>query len=236
MDSDKDLDRFLFLTCARGGSKSISQKNMQLVDNKSLIQRAFESSRLSEEIVHYLSSDCERILSHGKFLGYEILKRPEELATDSSLQIDSIIHALKQIEQTSVLPEYLVLLQPTSPFRTSTHVHAAVQEIMRSGASSLVSVLNTSDRGPSFLYEQSTEDISLLKPISYVAGGTNRQSVPKCYWRNGAIYISKIKLLLSTRSIVDPSSLTFIEMESKDSINIDSPIDLFIARALASYK
>ena len=84
---------------ARGGSKGIPLKNLKLLNGKPLIEYSINASRKSKFITRTIvSSDHPKILNRAQKLGAEILKRPKNLATDSS-QLEPIVeHCLNHFK------------------------------------------------------------------------------------------------------------------------------------------
>ena len=58
--------KYIAIIPARAGSKGIKNKNIQLVGEKSLLQRAIESASCDEIQEVYVSTDSEEYISHCK--------------------------------------------------------------------------------------------------------------------------------------------------------------------------
>ena len=102
---------------ARGGSKGIPLKNLKLLNGKSLINYSINGSLKSKFITRTIvSSDHPKILNIAEKLGAEIIKRPKNLATDSS-QLEPVIeHCLNYLKsKENYVPDIIILLQNTSP-------------------------------------------------------------------------------------------------------------------------
>ena len=114
---------------ARGGSKGVPGKNIKQLGGKPLIQYTLEAAR---EIVpdHQIivSTDSEEIKKVVESLGLEVpFLRPAELATDNAGTYEVLIHAIEFMKSQGKLYDTLLLLQPTSPFRTSQQVREAIE-------------------------------------------------------------------------------------------------------------
>lgn len=109
----------LTLVPARGGSKRIARKNAKVLGGFPLIMWTLGPFHALDPVV---SSDDEEILAIAKWYRFRTLKRPDELATDAASSADVAIHAMRELGETSVM-----LLQPTSPFRSGETVDAAVK-------------------------------------------------------------------------------------------------------------
>jgi len=116
--------KFLAIIPARGGSKRLPRKNVLNLNFKPLIAYSIEAgigSKYVDDLV--VSSDNEEILNISKALGADTIVRPNYLASDTATTFDAIRHALENISGY----DYIVLLQPTSPLRTSKHIDEAIE-------------------------------------------------------------------------------------------------------------
>jgi CMP-N,N'-diacetyllegionaminic acid synthase len=232
----------LILIPARGGSKEIPNKNMTELNGSPLLawtaQVAINSS-LSEFIV--LSTDSKIISEYAQSLGLFVpFMRPAELATDTTLQIDVIKHTLLTLTNNNGINfESVVLLQPTSPFRTTKTLVKAFAKFKELNADTLVSITDISNINETNTYssfEHIEDEIyrftDELNMGSKKPRGTIRQDFSKKWHRNGAIYIFKVSTLLSTDSLYGGITVG-MPISLVESINIDSKQDLELARLIA---
>ena len=104
---------------ARGGSKGIPRKNIKLLNGKPVIAYSIEPSISSDLIKNtYVTTEDIEISDVSKEYGAEIIDRPPYLSEDTSTSVDVILHALDYLEKNNNLPDFFVLLQPTSPLRS----------------------------------------------------------------------------------------------------------------------
>lgn len=130
--------RVLAIIPARGGSKGIPKKNIIDLAGKPLIAWTIEASYCSKYITKTIvSSDSDEILEVAKNHNSNILKRPDELATDISSSEIVVKHAIENMEEKF---DYIVLLQPTSPLRDTTDIDCAFENLFCSNATALISV------------------------------------------------------------------------------------------------
>lgn len=229
------MTQFLALIPARGGSKGIPRKNIRLVGNKPLIawsiEAASESKLISRTIV---STEDREIADIAQQYGAEVpCYRPDHLAEDTSDPIDAVIYTLDFLEQNEgYIPEYVVLLQPTSPMRTSDDINTAIRLTMKKNAGSVVSVGET--KSHPLLAKTITPEGFLKDFIPNTMNYSRRQEYPVVYSLNGAIYITRTSLLRRERNFLIPDTYGFIMPEER-SIDIDSPFDLFIADLILSH-
>ncbi len=107
---------------ARGGSKRFPGKNIAQFRGRPLIAwtiLAAQKSRFIDTLI--CSTDHIDIELVALVHGCKVIRRPLELATDTAKSEDVLRHAL------SLLPhDYVVLLQPTSPLRTTEDIDACL--------------------------------------------------------------------------------------------------------------
>lgn len=111
---------------ARGGSKRCPRKNIMDFGGKPLIAWSIEAARGSKYIDHLLlSTDDPEIAATGLLRGLkpgEVLHRPVELASDTASSEAVLRHAMN-----TKGTDWVVLLQPTSPLRTSADIDACIE-------------------------------------------------------------------------------------------------------------
>lgn len=222
--------KILALITARGGSKGIPGKNVIDLGGRPLIAWTIEAGLASKYIDRLiLSSDDERIIAIAEKHGCEVpFVRPKALAKDETGSMEVILHALELVDEDF---DYLVLLQPTSPFRTSSHIDRSIEFIMEKKAPMVVSVSKTK-KSPTLMFYRN-DDLT-LKPVVEGTSTYRRQDARTAYEYNGAIYIAKIDYLKSVKSYKTPDVLG-LELESFKDIDIDDPADLDYARYIVQH-
>ncbi|MDY6876676.1 MAG: acylneuraminate cytidylyltransferase family protein [Chloroflexota bacterium] len=219
----------LGLITARGGSKSIPRKNIAQVGGKPLIAwtigAAFESYSLSRVIV---STDDAEIAQVSREWGAEVpFMRPAELAQENSPHMDVVVHAVEWLmTHKDYCPDYVMLLQPTSPLRTAEDIDAAVALAAQRNVDRVASV-SESPAHP-YLIKQITEEGNLVDFVDKPEGYLPRQSFPSVYVVNGAIYLGRRKALLRERTWYTNRTYPYI-MPPEHSLDVDTPWDLYLA-------
>tara|TARA_B110000008_G_C16745057_1_gene474247 strand:+ start:38 stop:733 length:696 start_codon:yes stop_codon:yes gene_type:complete len=220
---------FVSIILARGGSKGIPKKNLSLVNKKPLIHWSIFASLESKYIKEtYVSSDSEEILSYSAKSGARIIKRPKILASDNTSSADSLEHAVLKIKKTSKA-DYVVLLQPTSPLRTSRHIDKACVKILNDNSTSLISVEEIENKYLKLLTE--SNEGYLEDPIKMPYSFSSRQSLPKTFLPNGAIYIVKLENFLKTKIFLGKKT-SMLVMDKNSSIDIDDYSDIKAANKM----
>ena len=114
----------LIVIPARGGSKGVPRKNIKVLGDKPLIQYTIDAAKgvFDDEFICVSTDDFE-IKSVVEQLGLKVpFLRPNELASDTAGTYEVLLHAISYYESKGYFPDTLILLQPTSPFRTSAHI------------------------------------------------------------------------------------------------------------------
>jgi len=216
---------------ARGGSKGVLRKNVRPLAGKPLIAYTIDAARKSSELSRLVcTTDDLEVKAVAEALSCAVIDRPDELAGDTTPMKLVIRHTLGTLEREGYRPEFAVLLQPTSPFRTSTDIDRAAQMLVESGADSVVSVTEVPGHyHPDWQFTIGEDDsLSLWNgtPLSQII--TRRQDLAPSYTRNGAVYAFRVASFLDTDSIYGNRCLGYV-MDAADSINIDAEADFELA-------
>jgi len=227
------MRNILVVIPARGGSKGIPRKNIINICGRPLIdytiRSALQVDRISDVVV---STEDEEIAIVSKELGAQVpFIRPEHLATDQAQSAPVVIDALKEMEKIKNKKyDAVLMLQPTSPLRTSSHIERAVDLFLSQDCDSVVSVVSVGGTHP-FRMKRLVGD----QLVNYIDQGfwdmRPRQELPPVYIRNGSIYLIKRDTLISKGQLIGEKCLGMV-MNDEESVNIDSPLDLKLARLL----
>ena len=214
---------------ARGGSKGIPRKNIKLLNGKPLISYSIDASNSCSLIDDtYVSTEDAEISEISKGNNAEVIERPDELAGDDSSSIDVILHVLDYLENRGELPDLFVLLQPTSPLRTSEDIEASINSFLESDCDSLVSVCELDHRS---LLNFSLEEGFLVQNNNESLFNSRRQDIPTYYSLNGAIYITTPEFIRKNRSFYSDKTIPHV-MSKEKSIDIDTSFDFKLAEFL----
>lgn len=225
------------LVPARGGSKGITNKNLTTLCSKPLIEYTFSAAKESKLLSRIiLSTDDKLIAEFGIDNGIEVpFLRPAELAQDNSSMIDVAIHFLDYLKNSEgKVPEYLMILQPTSPLRTAKHIDEACKLLeVRSDTDTVVSVCEVP-------HNYHPESIYLLKDgelIDYEKAHAkvyDRHQKPKLFARNGpAILITRVEVIHDKHSFYGENIIPYF-MQPEDSLDINDPFDLKLVEGILS--
>ncbi len=211
---------------ARGGSKGIPHKNIRTLCGRPLIAYSILAARDCSIVTRcVVTTDDSEIKRISLACGAEVVDRPPELATDTSLSQDAVRHVLEILQRERTRPDFFVLLQPTSPLRTARHLQRCFESFFQADYGCAISVTeNEHHPYKSFVVQDNTMmplwDVdSLSKP---------RQLLPKTYRQNGAIYIVRTSDFLERNSFYITPVMPFV-MISEESIDIDTEADFILA-------
>lgn len=209
---------------ARGGSKGVPRKNIRQVAGKPLIAWTIEETKNSKYIDRLiLSSDDAEIIAVAREWGCDVpFVRPAELALDDTPGIEPVIHVIHSLPGY----DYVVLLQPTSPLRTSHDIDACIETCVRTRSSGCVSVTEP-DKSPYWMFTLDAK--GKMHPLIKSSGiGLRRQDLAKVYALNGAVYVADCKMLLVSRDLAGEGTVAYI-MPKERSLDIDHEMDLAVA-------
>lgn len=208
---------------ARKGSKRIKNKNGLLINGKPLFEYSIEVAKKSKYIDKIIfSTDSEEWLKYAQKLGCEKNNlRPYYLSNDKSRIVDAMIYEIEK----SNLKEYdaIVLLQPTSPFRTTELLDAAISEYFKT-ETSLITVVKAKEQ-PIFM--RKIIDGKLVKILNN-SSDIRSQEYEDIYRIIGNIYINNIKKI-GTNTILNENAVGFI-IDNKFDIDIDTIEDFEYAK------
>ena len=217
---------------ARGGSKGLPGKNIKMLHNKPLINWTIDAALNAKCISNVVvSTDDDKIASIAIEAGAVVpFKRPDFLATDEATSMDCVKHCIDALKQQGEVFDYVIMLQPTSPLRTSADINDAFAKYVRSSNhpnETLVSVCSAPTKynwlmkaEGEYLNFVNKQNTSKLQP---------RQQLPNLFLPNGAIYIDTVKNLGD--SFYSKNTLFYL-MPNERSIDIDTLEDFYQAEKL----
>ena len=215
---------------ARAGSKVLKRKSLLPLGGLSLIARATKEAKKSKYLDRVIfSSDDVEMMNEAEINGGEVLfSRPQRLADDYTSSWAVVLHAVDWLEKNEKwVPDYICLLQPTTPFRTSQHIDEAFAKMLNEKKTSCISAKEV-DYPPHWMFTMDEDN----KPSRFFPNGKNikrRQDAPLALQPNGLIYIIKRNLLSADLSL-PLNSTAIMKMDPEISINIDTAIQYGYAK------
>jgi CMP-N,N'-diacetyllegionaminic acid synthase len=220
--------RILALIAARGGSKRLPGKNIRLLGLKPLVVWSIDVVKNISEICDIMvSTDDPAIASVCKEAGaYVPWLRPAELATDTASSVDVAVHALDWYEAKKSAVDGLLLLQPTSPFRTKANVQRGIELF---GKHDHRPVLGVSPTHANPMWTLKMEDDYLVPFMPEHGFGTRSQDLPPAYVVNGSFYLTSAADLRLNRSFLGPKTVPLLIESPKEALDIDTEWDFKMA-------
>lgn len=226
---------------ARAGSKSVPQKNIKMLGGKPLIAWTIETAFKSGLQRVIVNTDGEEIAKVAREYGAEVMIRPANLAQDNSAMVDVLKAEIFKIDP---LPDVVLLLQPTCPFRNVVQIKIAISYLIESldKYDSLISVEQVPDKynpyamivensGKKMLFrkligvkEKLTSLFTGKKFIASLSGFpisqrmTRRQDFPQTWIPDGSIYLFKTENL-KQGSIYGKNTML---LETEGTLNINT--------------
>ena len=225
--------RILAVIPARGGSKRLPGKNIRSLGGKPLINWTIEVARGIPEICEILvSTDDVVIASIAKEAGAAVpWLRPTELATDEATSVDVALHALDWFEAEKGAVDGLLLLQPTSPFRTRESVQRGIQLFEEFGRSPVLGVSHTQAHPMWSLKQQGDYLVPFLENNGF---GSRLQDLPQTFVANGSFYLIAPEELRSGHSFVGRCTVPLVIDSPREALDIDTQWDYAISKILVS--
>lgn len=221
---------------ARGSSKGIPRKNIKEFLGKPLLAWTVEAAResgLFERLI--LSTEDEEIARIGREFGAEVpFRRPQKLAEDTTPTAPVVRHAIEWLRHhEGWTPDFVMVLEPTSPGRRAFHIREAATLLQKSGADSVASVSEVP-------HHYVPTKVLKLHSDGTITGidGTHlrdmihrRQDLPKYYALNGLIFSCKTELVLKNRPTLWGEKVLAYVVDPKYCVDLDRPEDWAPAEA-----
>lgn len=219
------------MVTARGGSRRLPGKNLRVLGGKPLIVWSIDVAKDVPEICDMLvSTDDIRIAQVARSAGALVpWMRPAELASDTASSVDVALHALEWYEREHGVVDGLLLLQPTSPFRTKDTVREGLRLFTIHEQRPVVAVSPTPAH-PMWTFK--IEDDCLQPFMAREHFQTRSQDLPPAFVVNGSLYLVRPQDLRADRSFVGPPTTPLIIPSPSEALDIDVEWDWFIAETI----
>lgn len=220
-------EEILAIIPARGGSVGIPRKNVRALGGRPLIAWTITQALRTEAVTRVVvSTDDREITQVSRAWGAEVIERPSTLAGPTASSESALTHTLDTLEaREGYVPDLVVFLQCTSPFRQPNDIGDAIATLVDAEADSLFSCCPTHgfvwrqhDDGPRSLNYDHTR-----RP--------RRQDAPEDVVENGSIYVFAPWVLRQENNRLGGKVATY-PMRVRDSFQVDEPEDLALMEAL----
>tara|TARA_B110000483_G_C18175738_1_gene535010 strand:+ start:346 stop:1026 length:681 start_codon:yes stop_codon:yes gene_type:complete len=222
--------RTLVLIPARAGSKGIKNKNLKKLGQKTLVEHTFLTAcklKKIDDII--LSTDSKQIIRLSKKYKkiQTLFLRPKKFAADNSKMSEVALHTINFLKKINKKFKYIIILQPTTPFRSIKELNKIINHVKKNKIKSLFSVTESWQHPSEFIEIKKGKKVKFLdKNLD-----TYRQKYKNFYFINGAIYMTEIDYFIKKKRFITNKSLPFI-MSQETLIDIDNNFHLKVARGL----
>jgi CMP-N-acetylneuraminic acid synthetase len=224
---------------ARAGSKRIPNKNIKPLNGKPLIAYTIEAAKKSKHVNRIVvSTDSEEIAAVAKEYGAEVpFMRPAEISQADSTELEFFEHALDWfLINEGYVPDLIVLLYPTSPFRKTESVDKAIEKMLtHPEADSLRSVKKCSEHPYKMWIIEGEYIKPFVKAEKRDMHTLSYHLLPEVYIQNASIYITRPSTIKDKRSPTGDIIIPFI-MDELESVDVNTPLDFMFAEMLLKEK
>lgn len=231
--------KILCLILARGGSQRIPHKNIKLLGGKPLIAYTIECAKKSKYINRIIvSTDSDSVSLVAQDYGAEApFRRPANISKSDSSEFDAFMHALEWLKKNDdYIPDIIVKLFPTSPFRKASTVDKAIKLLLENPkADSLRSVRLCSEHP----YKMWRVDGKFNRLQSFMPPKNKPAQahtfayhlLPRVYIQNASIDVVRTSAIYKKRSITGTEIIPLV-MDEFESFDLNTPLDFKVAEAM----
>lgn len=223
--------KILALILARKNSKRLTKKNLRILGHKPLISWTIDLLKKIKHIDNILvSTDSKKIQKIA--LKSNVLcpkMRPKYLSGDKTTSEQSALYELRWYEKSYCKVDGLLLMQPTSPFRTIKNVNKGIKLFKRNPKNYVIGVSKFKNE------KINKKNVFLLKDnllylIKNKNSHFNKTSRRNLFYVNGYFYLVNKSLFLKTKSFKKKVFSPLIINSPKESLDIDTHKDLLFAK------
>jgi N-acylneuraminate cytidylyltransferase len=220
--------KILALIPARSGSKRVPNKNIRMLGNQPLILWTIDVvcglENICDVLVSTDSAEIQSLVSTSGAISPWL--RPSEIATDTATSVDVAIHALDRYEREFQKVDGLLLLQPTSPFRTKEYLERGIAEFISNPEDSVIGVTPVREN-PAWWVSIGDGQIQKIGKENIL-----EISIENKYRINGSFYLTSSANLRSRKSFYSEKTKSLICNSLIESIDIDSEAEFELAQKL----
>ncbi len=227
------MKSLLVIIPARSGSKGVKDKNIKILGGIPLLAwpiKAINAAKVRNQSTVIVSTDSAAYLAIASEFGVDGASlRPERLSTDEASTSDVIGYHIEQEEKRGKLYEYVLVLEPTSPFTEARDIERAVFYLeSNSDTDSVVGIGKVKDAHPVFLNKITSEGF-LVPYLDKSGANVRRQDVEDLFFYDGSLYLSRVEAFKKNMSFYGPRTYG-LEMDSYKNLEIDDSDDFELAQ------
>jgi len=233
----------LCLIIARGGSQRLPNKNIRPLAGRPLLAYSIAAARRSSYVNRIVvSTDSDMIAEIAQKEGAEIpFRRPAEISQGHSTELQAMEHALGWFkDHESYEPDFVVLLRPTSPFRTTASIDRAIELLISDPSAHCVRTVRLCSEHPHKMWLMDTEGrrIRSLIPVEQKlpeAHTLSYQLLPTVYIQNASMDVFRSNNIWQLRSTTGTEIIPLVQDEF-ESVDINTEIDFILAETLMAQR
>jgi CMP-N,N'-diacetyllegionaminic acid synthase len=226
----------LAVVMARRGSVGLPNKSLRHLLGKLVLTYTLDHVRESKLITRtVVSSDSAEILTLASSEGFDVINRPNELATATSATDPVLRHAVRTLYPSKDYPFAVVMLYGNIPLRANHMIDRAIQMLLDTNADSVQTIAPVGKFHPYWMFDYSSDG----KIKKHIRNNIfRRQDLPPLYSPTGAVYVMKTGVLLDAENNRDdPHAFLGTDRRAlivapEDSVDIDTEKDLYVAEAM----
>lgn len=230
----------LFVTLARGGSKSIPQKNIKNLCGRPLIDYTIDAVIASKHFNgrnYLISTDSSKIAGACARPGVQVeANRPDYLSSDTATSGAALKHATHAAEKiNSIRYDLVVEVMATNPFKTADDIDGCIDLVMRDNSfSSVVAVRRVFDEHPSRV-KYLGDDGRLMSFWPEVLESRRQDLSPPAFIRAGSVYAVR-RALIDHELRYDNEHTGAYVIPGSRVLNIDEATDFIVAEIMMQKK
>ena len=212
--------KVLVIIPARKGSKRLKRKNILKLNKKPLVQLTIEfAKKLKNTFDIIVSTDDPKIIKISRKLNVKApFLRPAKLSNDNASSFSVCAHAINFYEKKYTSIDAILLLQPTSPFRSRSVIDKIIKDFHKMKSRSVVSVQKLN-----------------LNPLSIIEKKLNKnhffiKDKNNLFKINGNFYLIEKELFLKKKKFFLPDTILYESENFKEGIDIDDINDFKFAK------
>ena len=231
MSSKQHTSNRIAIIPARSGSKGLKDKNIRPLNGKPLMVYTIDAAIKSKAFsTVFVSTDSELYARIAIDNGADVhFLRTQKNSSDNSSSWDAVREVVQHFEAEGVFFDEIMLLQPTSPLRTTEDILQAINTFNDKKAMAVES-LTEMDHSP--LWANTLPEDGSMDSFFNRYSNLPRQALPKYYRENGAIYLIKREVLNKPDPEMFAKKCYAYIMPRERSIDIDVELDFRIAEVM----
>lgn len=229
--------RVLAIIPARGGSKGLPGKNIKSLLGKPLIGWTIEQAKASKYISEiFVSTDSQEIADVAESFGVAVPElRPAHLASDTATAASYVIYTIEKLRKEGKEFDYIILLEPTSPLRTSKDLDSMIGLAAKNPEKAGVTSLGEVHMEHPMIVKTVNEKRQIVPYAENSPKITQRQQADKAYFPYGVGYLVKVEHFLKTNEFYGKDSVPYI-IERWQCYEVDDIFDFVAIEAILNYK